>query len=215
MRFSAAAIGFAFVCLSGAAEARPYFGFDGRNYGELANVPDYSRRAQPVIRGAHDEKDAPRSCLTPAAHALLDRIEAAFGEVRVISTCRPGARIATTGRISRHASGNAVDFDAGSRKAAIVKWLIANHHTGGTMTYSDMSHIHVDIGPHFVALARDSGTGGGGVRYSSRYESYGRYENARGYYDRAYRADYVRGEGYAYSYSEGRRYGGGYATIYQ
>ena len=29
--------------------------------------------------------------------------------------------------------------------------------TGGTMTYSDMSHVHVDVGQHFVALNAYSG----------------------------------------------------------
>jgi Peptidase M15/Bacterial SH3 domain len=96
--------------------------------------------------------EAPRACLTFAARALLERIEARFGPVRLVSTCRPGALIAGTGRPSRHASGNAVDFEAGTRKAEIVEWLIANHHEGGTMTYADMSHIHVDIGPHFVSI---------------------------------------------------------------
>lgn len=100
-----------------------------------------------------------RSCLTSSARALLGRIESQFGAVQIISTCRPGARIAGTGRISRHASGNAVDFNAGGRKAAIVRWLIANHKSGGTMTYAGMNHIHVDIGYHFVSL------GSGGRRY--------------------------------------------------
>jgi hypothetical protein len=93
-----------------------------------------------------------RGCLTPAARALLGRIEAQFGRVQIVSTCRPGARIAGTGRISRHASGNAVDFNAGGRKGEVVRWLIANHKAGGVMTYAGMSHIHVDIGYHFVAL---------------------------------------------------------------
>jgi hypothetical protein len=94
-----------------------------------------------------------RSCLTSSARGLLARIEDKFGSVKIISTCRPGAKIAGTGRPSRHASGNAVDFDAGSRKGRIVRWLVANHRSGGTMTYSGMNHIHVDIGPHFVSLA--------------------------------------------------------------
>ena len=99
-----------------------------------------------------------RGCLTSAARALLGRIEAQFGTVQIISTCRPGATIAGTGRISRHASGNAVDFNAPSgRKAAVVRWLIANHRSGGVMTYADMGHIHVDIGPHFVSLGAGSG----------------------------------------------------------
>lgn len=103
---------------------------------------------------------ASRGCLTSAARALLGRIEAQFGAVQVISTCRPGARIAGSGKPSKHASGNAVDFNAGGRKAAIVNWLRANHHSGGTMTYARMNHIHVDIGPRFVSL----GSGGGKAR---------------------------------------------------
>jgi hypothetical protein len=102
---------------------------------------------------AAEAADAPRGCLTPPARALLAHIEERFGPVQVVSTCRLGATIATTGRPSRHASGNAVDFDAGGRKAEIVQWLIVNHHDGGTMTYPDMDHIHIDIGPHFVSIA--------------------------------------------------------------
>lgn len=106
-----------------------------------------------------DSPDAPRACLTPEARALLDRIEAKFGRVELVSTCRRGARIAGTLRMSRHASGNAIDFNAGSRKAAILEWLVANHRAGGTMTYRDLDHIHVDIGPHFVSIV-------GGMRYA-------------------------------------------------
>lgn len=108
-----------------------------------------ARSASFLRRGA---ASASRTCLTPAARALLGRIEAKFGRMQVISTCRPGARIAGTGRISRHASGNAVDFKASGKKAQVVRWLIANHRSGGVMTYAGMSHIHVDIGPRFVAL---------------------------------------------------------------
>ena len=97
------------------------------------------------------------ACLKPAARELLDRIEGEFGPMEIISTCRPGARIAGTGRVSKHASGEAIDFEAGSRKGEVVRWLIANHKTGGTMTYSDMSHVHVDVGQHFVALNAYSG----------------------------------------------------------
>lgn len=93
-----------------------------------------------------------RGCLQPAASALLARIESQFGPVQIISTCRPGARIAGSGRPSKHGFGLAVDFDAGARKQAIVNWLRANHTSGGTMTYARMSHIHVDIGPRFVQL---------------------------------------------------------------
>jgi len=95
---------------------------------------------------------ASRGCLQASAAALLARIESQFGPVKVISTCRPGARIAGSGKPSKHGFGLAVDFDAGARKQAIVNWLRANHTSGGTMTYARMSHIHVDIGPRFVSL---------------------------------------------------------------
>jgi len=104
----------------------------------------------------HAKNDG-RGCLRPAARALLERIETQFGPMQIISTCRPGARIAGSGRISKHASGEAIDFNAGRRKGEVVRWLIANHKSGGTMTYADMSHIHVDVGHHFVALGAYSG----------------------------------------------------------
>ena len=119
-----------------------------------------SRRMSARGLTAYARSGTSRTCLTPAARALLGRIEAQFGRVQVVSTCRPGARIAGTGRISRHASGNAIDFNAPSgRKAQVVRWLIANHRSGGVMTYAGMSHIHVDIGPRFVSL------NSGGHRY--------------------------------------------------
>jgi uncharacterized protein YcbK (DUF882 family) len=101
-----------------------------------------------------------RSCLQPQARALLNRIESQFGAVSIVSTCRPGAVIATSGKPSKHRYGLAIDFDAGSRKGAIVNWLIKNHHSGGTMTYRGMGHIHVDIGHRFVSLGANSGRRG-------------------------------------------------------
>ena len=103
-------------------------------------------------RRSHGEGGTSRSCLTGPARNLLSRIEQQFGAVQIVSTCRPGATIRGTGRTSRHASGNAIDFSAGAKKGAVVRWLLANHHNGGTMTYPGMSHIHVDIGPRFVSL---------------------------------------------------------------
>jgi uncharacterized protein YcbK (DUF882 family) len=100
-----------------------------------------------------------RSCLQPQARALLNRIESQFGSVSIVSTCRAGAVIATSGKPSKHRYGLAIDFDAGGRKGAIVNWLIKNHHSGGTMTYRDMGHIHVDIGARFVSLSANSGRG--------------------------------------------------------
>lgn len=99
-----------------------------------------------------DASSTSRSCLSSDMRSVLNRIEAKFGSVQIVSTCRPGARIAGSGRVSRHASGNAVDFKVRGKKAAVIKWLIANHHSGGIMTYSGMDHIHVDVGYRFVSL---------------------------------------------------------------
>ena len=224
-RLSTAAIGVALVLSFNPAQAAPYYGFDGRTYGEPAKAPNWGR---PEAKGPKlaDAKDAPRKCLTPAVRAVLDQIEARFGPVQVISTCRPGARIAGSGRISRHASGNAVDFEVGKRKGAIIDWLVANHKMGGTMTYPSMSHIHVDIGQHFVSLA-------GGRKYASRSGSSSRrYAQGSSRYDGGYsRASYegsrssgrsrryAREASYERGYSSGDsrtgRYTGGYATMYR
>ena len=107
--------------------------------------------------GSDEGSGTSRSCLTSGARDLLNRIENKFGRVEIVSTCRAGARIASTGKPSRHASGNAIDFRAPGKKKQVVQWLINTHDDGGTMTYSDMDHIHVDVGSHFVALNRPSG----------------------------------------------------------
>ena len=225
-RLSTAAIGIALALSATSAQAQPYFGFDGRHYGELAKATNWGR-PKLVERGILDASDAPRKCLTSAVRAVLEKVEDKFGPVRVISTCRPGARIAGSGRISRHASGNAVDFEAGNRKGQIVNWLVANHHTGGTMTYADMGHIHIDVGQHFVSLAAPSG---GRYASSHRGRSSGRYAEARSYdgdysrgYERGYSRRYARevsyearGSSYGYGSSYGgSQYSGGYATIYR
>lgn len=227
-RFSTAAVGVWLVLHATSALAGPYFGYDGRSYGELKNAPDYGRpiKARAVTSPPRVSGGGSRRGLTPAALALLARIETKFGPVQVISGYRPGARIAGSGRVSRHASGNAIDFSAGGRKGSIVKWLIANHKSGGTMTYADMSHIHVDIGQHFVSLGANSHKGGGS-RSRRSYRDYGDDGNSRRYGRRAerrygyrdddrggYRNSYRRGRGRA----EGRsrsKYASGYATIYR
>jgi uncharacterized protein YcbK (DUF882 family) len=118
-----------------------------------------SRLASRAITSGREDGGSSRSCLQPAARSLLNQIESRFGSVEIISTCRAGATIATTGKPSKHRYGLAIDFSAPGKKAAVVQWLIANHHSGGTMTYSDMNHIHVDIGYHFVSLGSNSGRG--------------------------------------------------------
>lgn len=107
---------------------------------------------------SHSSGDgADRGCLSRETRNLLGRIESRFGRVQLISTCRPGARIAGSGKVSKHASGQAIDFSAPSgKKAELVRWLVATHKSGGTMTYRDMNHVHVDVGYHFVSLGSAS-----------------------------------------------------------
>lgn len=93
------------------------------------------------------------ACLQPSTKALWAKVVSHWGPMRVISTCRPGAKVRGTGRTSRHAHGHAIDFYAPKgKKQAVVRWLIANHTSGGVMTYRNMNHIHIDIGPRFVSL---------------------------------------------------------------
>jgi hypothetical protein len=125
-----------------------------RHHARSRKRPSLEARAVTADRGASGSS---RGCLQAEARALLNRIESQFGPVQVISTCRPGAVVAGSGRPSKHRYGLAIDFNAGSRKGAIVQWLIANHHSGGTMTYAGMNHIHVDIGPRFVSLGSGRG----------------------------------------------------------
>jgi hypothetical protein len=66
--------------------------------------------------------------------------------VKLVSTCRPLATIANSGRASRQRQRRR--FRCGQPQG-----LIPNHHDGGTMTYVDIDDIHIDIGPHFVSIS--------------------------------------------------------------
>ena len=87
-------------------------------------------------------------CLPGTVKSTLSQIEKRFGRIQVVSTHRPGARIAGSGRTSYHASCRAADFDAPRGKhAAVVTWLKSNF-SGGVGTYAcGMHHIHIDNGP--------------------------------------------------------------------
>lgn len=87
-----------------------------------------------------------RACLTAQTRAVLAQLEGHFGPVKVISTCRPGAVIAGSGRPSQHRYGKAVDLvpPAGQR-AAMIGWL-RQHASGMVITYRS-GHVHFDNGP--------------------------------------------------------------------
>lgn len=88
---------------------------------------------------------ASRGCLTGQTRQVLSGLEARFGAVKVISTCRPGAVIAGSGRPSQHRYGKAVDFVPRSgQRGAMLAWLRANS-GGAVITYAS-GHIHFDTG---------------------------------------------------------------------
>ena len=91
---------------------------------------------------------AKTGCLPGILKTRLNQIRKKFGKVRIVSTHRPGARIAGSGKRSYHASCRAVDFHPPRGKyRAVVNWL-KKVHKGGVGTYScGMHHIHIDNGP--------------------------------------------------------------------
>lgn len=91
---------------------------------------------------------ASTNCLPSSLKRKVNQLESKFGRIRIISTFRRGARIAGTGRVSKHASCRAIDFKpAKGQYRQVVRWLRATH-GGGLGTYScAMHHIHIDNGP--------------------------------------------------------------------
>lgn len=113
------------------------------------------------------------ACLPSDLQNRLSQVRSNFGAIQVISTHRPGATIAGTGKPSYHRWCRAVDFRPPPGKyAAVVAWLHANHN-GGVGTYST-GHIHIDNGP-YVRFSR--GWSGGSVTVAS---SSGRVGRSRG-----------------------------------
>lgn len=100
-----------------------------------------------------------RACLTAQTRAVLAQFEGQFGPVKVISTCRPGAVIAGSGRPSQHRYGKAVDFvPPPGQRAAIISWLRQNAN-GAVITYRS-GHVHFDTGPWRVYSCGDCGSRG-------------------------------------------------------
>ena len=108
----------------------------------------------------HSPSSAEAACMPASLRSTLAQIKAKFGPVSIVSTHRPGARIAGSGRPSYHASCRAVDFHPPKGKyGQVVAWLKSNH-SGGLGTYScGMHHIHIDNGPN-VRFHKCQGSGG-------------------------------------------------------
>jgi uncharacterized protein YcbK (DUF882 family) len=118
-------------------------GYRSRGYRSRAyKARGYSRSH--AHRQSHAGGGASRACLTGPTRQVLAGLEARFGAVKVISTCRPGAVIAGSGRPSQHRYGKAVDFMPNGNRAAMMAWLRANTN-GAVITYAS-GHIHFDTG---------------------------------------------------------------------
>lgn len=123
-----------------------------------------------LVQGAPAQA-AGTGCLPGALKAKLSQIRQKFGPVSIVSTHRPGARIAGSGKRSYHASCRAVDFHPPKGKyRQVVAWLKANH-SGGVGTYScGMNHVHIDNGPRvrFHHCVTASGKPTGKSKYAAK-----------------------------------------------
>jgi len=86
------------------------------------------------------------SCLPSAVKQRLAQVRKKFGPITIISTVRRGARIAGSGRRSKHADCRAVDFKV-KNKMKVWRWLNRNHKGGAGLYHGKCSHIHIDNGP--------------------------------------------------------------------
>ena len=159
---------------------------------------------------------ASTGCLPGSVKAKLAQIRSKFGPVRIVSTHRPGARIAGSGKRSYHASCRAVDFHPPRGKhRQVASWLKRNH-SGGVGTYScGMHHIHIDNGPrvrfHHCVNARGTPIGKR-RRYAKKRsrKQYAKNRSSRRYAKRSskkrYSKKYRSKKRYAGKYSKKKRY---------
>jgi hypothetical protein len=143
-RLSAIYIG---VCLLAAAHVSPASASES-----FAGAKDSSRQDHAVDQvsaaGRHGGPSTSRACLPYELKNALATIESRFGPVKVVSTHRPGARIAGTRHASYHASCRAVDFHPAPGKYREVLAYLRSNWNGGIGTYSGQQHhLHIDVGP--------------------------------------------------------------------
>lgn len=95
--------------------------------------------------GASRAGRIPTGCLPSVLKQRLAEIRRKFGPVTIISTIRRGARIAGTGRRSKHADCRAVDFKIRNRMK-VWRWLNRVHKGGLGLYHGPCKHIHIDNG---------------------------------------------------------------------
>jgi len=84
-------------------------------------------------------------CLPASVKAKLAHIERNFGKVTVISAYRKNARIAGSGKRSKHSFCGAADFHVHGNKQAARKWLMGQR--GEFIQYSGHhTHWHIADG---------------------------------------------------------------------
>ena len=112
---------------------------------KIKTLSDYAAAQFSATRRVGPSTD--RACLPGTLKNALASIESRFGTVRVISTFRPGARIAGTSHMSLHATCRAVDFHPPAGKFNEVLAYLRANWKGGIGTYSGQSHhLHLDVG---------------------------------------------------------------------
>jgi uncharacterized protein YcbK (DUF882 family) len=115
---------------------------------EVVKNPQIESKAPTQFSAARDRRPSTsRSCLPPALKEILASIENRFGSMRIVSTYRPGARIAGTNHASLHASCRAVDFHPAPGKYREVLAYVRANWSGGIGIYSGQQHhLHLDVG---------------------------------------------------------------------
>lgn len=112
----------------------------------LLNFWRFEPPAVPV--GKRGSPSTSTNCLPGSLRAKLAEINRRYGTVVVVSTLRPGARIAGTRRPSLHATCQAVDFRPARGTYGAVASHLRRSWSGGVGTYAS-GHIHIDTGPNY------------------------------------------------------------------
>jgi hypothetical protein len=135
---------------------------------EMSAPSLYQKRAKKVRHERHVKarakvrSTANTACLPYQIKAALEKVNQACG-ITVISTHRPGARIAGTGHPSMHAVCRAADFT--TKNPPCVLQALADWRGKLSTDYHRVRHFHIDDGSY----ARFAHGGGRHARRHTRY----------------------------------------------
>ena len=115
--------------------------------GPKAKATRQQAASQKVER--QETASASLACLPGELRSALADVERKFGPVTVLSTHRPGAVVAGTGRPSQHRDCRALDFRPSRNRGAIIAFLRNDPRVQGLGIYRS-GHIHMDAGPYRV-----------------------------------------------------------------